>query len=170
MRFPVGLGNLVLAGGILAGLVLVWLAGFAHGSMAGLCFIAAALVLSVAVHCPTHWVVGLLVRIHFTCYSFGGPFPPRPGLKTDYATYLRAKPDGRAWMHASGALMTKLMPFLVLAFYRSTNAPLWAATIVLIIGWVQIATDILFSTKTSDWKKVRREFRVANELAGKKKR
>jgi hypothetical protein len=123
----------------------------------------------VAVHCPTHYVVGWFAHIKFTCYFFGGPFPPRPGLKTDYASYLRAKPAGRAWMHASGALMTKLMPFLVAAFYRQTRAPAWAELIVLLIGWGQIATDIIFSTKTSDWKKVRREFRVANDLAGNKK-
>jgi hypothetical protein len=71
-------------------------------------------------------------------------------------------------MHASGALMTKLMPFLVLAFYRQTNSPPWAAFIVLLIGWGQIGTDIFLSTKTSDWKKVRRELRVAKELSGKK--
>jgi hypothetical protein len=64
--------------------------------------------------------------------------------------------------------MTKLMPFLVAAFYKHSRAPLWAELIVLLIGWGQIATDIILSTKTSDWKKVRREFRVANDLAGKK--
>jgi hypothetical protein len=168
IRFPIDLGNLVLGAGILAGFGLVWLAGFVHGTMAGVCFIAAAVVLSVAIHCPTHWLAGRFVHIQFTSYLFDGPFPPRPGLKTDYASYLRATANGRAWMHASGALMTKLMPFLVLAFYRKTNAPLWAAFIVLIIGWGQIGTDIFLSTKTSDWKKVRRELRVAKELSEKK--
>ena len=44
-----------------------------------------------------------MVGIRWTDYFLGGPPPPRPGLKSDYGTYLRADPDSRAWMHASGA-------------------------------------------------------------------
>ena len=61
---------------------------------------------SVSLHCPAHWLAGRVAGIRFTSYFFGGPFPPRPGLKTDYATYLRADPAARAWMHASGAIVT----------------------------------------------------------------
>lgn len=168
VRFPVGFGNLILLAEIVGGFVLLWFASYVHGIMAGLCFVAAAVVLAIGVHCPAHWVVGRLVHIQFTWYFIGGPFPQRPGLKIDYASYLRAKPEARSWMHASGALATKLMPFLVLALYRWTNAPVWAALVVLLIGWGQILTDVVFSTRTSDWKKVRREVRIANELKAKR--
>ena len=64
-------------------------------------------------------------------------------------------------MHASGALATKLAPFLALAFAPAARAPGWAVAILLGLGIFQIVTDVLFSTKASDWKKVRRELAVA---------
>ena len=72
---------------------------------------------TVSLHSPTHWAVGRAIGIDFTDYFIGGPPPPRPGLKSDYATYLRADPDSRAWMHASGAIMTKVAPLFALAFW-----------------------------------------------------
>jgi hypothetical protein len=96
--------------------------------------------------------VGTIVGIRWTDYFLGGPPPPRPGLKSDYGTYLRADPDSRAWMHASGAIATKLAPFVALAFWRASGAPWWAAAALGGIGMLQIATDIGLSTKSSDWK------------------
>jgi hypothetical protein len=97
----------------------------------------------------------------FLCYFVGDAFPPRPGLKTDYTTYLRASPGQRAWMHASGALATKAAPFAALAFWPSSGAPAWSAWAVLALGVLQIATDVLISRTSSDWKKVLRERRIA---------
>jgi hypothetical protein len=82
-------------------------------------------------------------------------------VKTDYASYLRASPVARAWMHGSGAVATKLAPFLALAFWPATGAPAWAALALAALGIFQIVTDVLLSTKSSDWKKVRRELRAA---------
>ena len=162
MRFPVWLGNGVLLAGTLFGAAAVVVATRAsNATLAGLALIAAAVAWSVSLHCPAHWAVGKLVGIRFTAYTFGGPPPPRPGLKTDYETYLLASPGERAWMHASGALATKVAPFVALAFWPGSDAPAWAAWTVLAIGVLQIVTDILFSTKSSDWKKVRRERAVA---------
>jgi hypothetical protein len=64
-------------------------------------------------------------------------------------------------MHAAGALATKLAPFVALAFWPATEAPAWAAWGLLALGGVQILTDSLFSVRSSDWKKVRRELGVA---------
>jgi len=162
IRFPVWLGNGVLLVGTLFGAAAVVVATRASSAiLAGLALIAAAVAWSVCLHCPAHWAVGKLVGIRFTAYTFGGPPPPRPGLKTDYETYLRASPGERAWMHASGALATKVAPFVALAFWPASDAPTWAAWAVLAIGVLQIATDVLFSTKSSDWKKVKRERAVA---------
>jgi hypothetical protein len=161
-RFPVWLGNLVLAIGVGVGAFAVLIARYASSPLAaGLALVAAAGIWSVAVHSPAHWVVGRALGMRFRCYFFGGPFPPRPGLKTDYASYLRTDARKRAWMHASGALATKVAPFVVLAFWPGSAAPAWAAWLVLAIGIVQILTDIFLSVKSSDWKKVKRELAVA---------
>ena len=161
-RFPVWLGNLVLLVGAMAGAFAI---GIALGSddelPAGLALLFAGAAWSVAFHSPTHWLVGRIVGIRFTAYFFGGPFPPRPGVKTDYASYLRASPVARAWMHGSGAVATKLAPFVALAFWPVTDAPTWAALALVAVGVFQIVTDVLLSTKSSDWKKVRRELRAA---------
>jgi hypothetical protein len=106
-------------------------------------------------------VVGRLLGIRFTSYFASLPPPPLPGLKTDYATYLRASPITRVWMHASGAIATKLAPFLALALAPASGAPRWAIAVLLGLGILQIVTDVVFSTRASDWKKVRRELTVA---------
>ena len=56
-------------------------------------------------HDLAHLVVGRLVGIRFTHWFIDGPTRLQPGLKTDYASYLRTPPHARAWMHASGALI-----------------------------------------------------------------
>jgi hypothetical protein len=174
-RFPVWLGNLVLfsATVVLSALVPVGLAlaeGFdqPRPGWGGLLVLAAAGGLSVSVHAPAHWVAGRLARIQFLCYFLDGPFRIQPGLKVDYTSYLRASPRGRAIMHAAGALATKAAPFAVFAPVYIRHArldyellPSWSLWALLALGVLQIVTDIVWSTKSSDWKKVRRELRIA---------
>jgi hypothetical protein len=156
---------LVLAVGAGAGLAaLIVAANIESPGWAGLLLLGAAGVWSVALHCPTHWPVGWLAGIRFTDMFLGGPPPPRPGVKTDYATYLRAEPAMRAWFHASGAIATKLAPFVALAVWPLTEAPAWAAWGLLGMGVVLVATDLLFSVRSSDWKKFRRERAVARVI------
>src|SRR5918996_1368624 len=97
-----------------------------------------------------------------------GPFRIQPGIKVDYASYLRASPGARAWMHAAGAVASKIAPFAVFAAvdlpHRAANYdlfPPWAMWGVLGFGVLQIVTDVWWSTRKSDWKKVRRELRLA---------
>ena len=69
-------------------------------------------------------------------------------------------------MHASGAIATKLAPFLALIFVADRRrAPAWASPMLLGFGVLLIVTDVFFSTKTSDWKKVRARAR-GGESAG----
>jgi len=75
----------------------------------------------------------------------------------DYDTYLRAGPRSRAWMHASGALVTKVVPFVLLGLVLAGDFPSWAAWLLAAQGVLQIVTDALWSVKLSDWKKFRRE-------------
>jgi hypothetical protein len=161
-RVPVWVGNTVLLLGIIVGGLAVG-AAFAWQTplWEGLALVAAGGIWSLTVHSPTHWVVGRVVGIEWTDYFLGGPPPPRPGLKSDYATYLRAEPDARAWMHASGALATKAAPFVALAFWPASGAPGWSAAVLVGIGLLEVLTDITISTRSSDWKKFRRERAVA---------
>jgi hypothetical protein len=163
-RVPVWVGTVLLGAVIAAGVVAVVLAARWTGTAAGLALLAAAVAWSIGVHSPTHMAFGWFAGIRFTDYFLGGPPPPRPGLKTDYATYLRAEPSMRAWFHASGAIASKIAPFVAVGLAPATNAPAWAVLATAAIGVLQIVTDVLFSTKTSDWKKFRRERAVAKYL------
>jgi hypothetical protein len=163
IRLPVWFGNLVSLVGIAAGAVAAVIAIDADDPVvAGLALVASAGIWTVAVHALAHWLVGRIVGIRFLCYFVGGPLKVTPGVKTDYATYLRTPPGSRAVMHASGAIASKVAPFVSLAIgLVSGNPPSWSLWAVGAIGVVQILTDVLWSTKKSDWKKVRRERAVA---------
>lgn len=165
-RIPVWAGNAILLTGVAVGLAgAIAARSVSSSTLAGLLLIAAGLIWSVSLHSPTHWFVGYLASIRFTDYFLGGPPPPRPGLKSDYATYLRADPASRAWMHASGAIATKLAPFLALVFWPGSGARWWSAVALIAIGLLQIGTDLAFSVKSSDWKKFRRERAIAKARA-----
>ena len=157
LRVPVWAGTLLLVLVVLAGAAAIVLADVWTGTVAGLALLAAALAWSVGLHSPTHQLYAWFVGIRCTDYFLGGPPPPRPGIKTDYATYLRTEPARRAWFHASGAIATKLAPFVVVALSPLTNAPGWAIVAAAALGVLQIVTDVVFSTRSSDWKKFRRE-------------
>ena len=148
----------------LAGIVGVVLAATWTGTWAGLALLAAGAAWSVGWHLPAHALVGWLAGIRYTDAFLGGPPPPRPGIKTDYGSYLRAEPSMRAWFHASGAIASKLAPFVALSLWPATNAPAWSAWALLALGVLQIVTDITLSTKSSDWKKFRRERGVARDI------
>lgn len=174
-RFPVWFGNavLLLGSAVLVALVPVAVAVARDAAeqepvLPGLMLLAAAGGLSVTLHDPAHWAVGRLAGIRFTSYFFDGPLRIQPGIKVDYASYLRASPRARAWMHAAGAVASKIAPFAVFAAayfpHRTANYdlfPPWAMWGMLAIGVIQIVTDLTFSRKKSDWKKVGRELRVA---------
>lgn len=175
-RLPVWLGNaiLLIATAVLVALIPISL-HLARGAIAlpfwsGLLAVAAAGGLSVNLHDLAHWVVGRMVGIRFTAYFLKKPLLT-PGLKIDYASYLRTPPGARAWMHASGAIVSKIAPFAVFAaVYLPHRAagydlfPSWSLWAILAIGVIQIVTDILFSTKKSDWKRFKRERRIARSM------
>jgi len=145
------------------GSVGIWLAGVWTDLWAGLAILGTGVAWSVGWHLPAHAFVGWLAGIRYTDAFLGGPPPPRPGIKTAYATYMRAEPSMRAWFHASGAIATKIAPFAALAFWPSTGAPVWSAWALVALGVLQIVTDLTLSTRSSDWKKFRRERQVARD-------
>jgi hypothetical protein len=161
LRAPVWAGNVVLGAGTGAGILAIALAPRFSGLARSLVFLGGFGALAITTHSLSHWVVGRAMGMRFTHYFLGGPPPPRPGLKIDYSTYLRVPPKRRAVMHASGAVVTKLIPFVLVPVAAAQGQPRWLIGLLVVAGAGQIATDVAFSTKTSDWKKVRRELRAA---------
>jgi len=162
LRLPVWFGNLLLVLAIAAGGVAVGIALSTDSpDLAGWALVFAALDWSASFHTPAHWAVGRAVGMGFLAYYIHDWVPPVPGLKIDYETYLRTPPEARAWMHASGAIASKVGPFLALAFWPASVAPAWAAWAIAGYGALIIATDVFISTRKSDWKRFRREMRIA---------
>jgi len=161
-RFRVWLGNAVLLAGTLVG---AGAAGYAvacdNRTVSGALLVGAGLMLSGTVHDLAHWAWGRAVGIRFIHYFFGGVMRLEPGLKTDYASYLRAPPVSRAMMHASGAIASKIAPVIPLALWPAANAPACAAWSLAGYTALLLVADATYSTKKSDWKRVRRELLVA---------
>ena len=162
LTVPLGVGTAAALVGTVLGLVLVGLAYGTPEPWNGLILLAGTGVLLVTTHCLAHLVVGRLAGIRFTHWFIGTIARPQPGVKTDYATYLTTTARRRAWMHASGALMTKILPFALLPAGSIAGVPGWATVLLVVRGVVSIITDILWSTRVSDWKKFRREMAFAN--------
>jgi len=161
VRFSAMVGVVVLSVGSLVGFFILWIAaGFDH-PLRELAMLVGMGALLVCTHNLAHFVVGTIAGIRFTEWFMDLPRRPQPGLKIDYASYLRAPARSRAWMHASGAIVTKIVPFAVIPYAAAIGSDAWAILVLLALGVVQIVTDLAWSVKASDWKKFRREMRLA---------
>lgn len=161
LTFPVMFGVIALDVALFGGLLLLAIAIGAAHPWRELLVLAGAGALDIATHGLAHLAVGTFGGIGFTDWFVDLPKRPQPGFKIDYASYLRASPRQRAWMHAAGAIATKLTPFLVLAYALAIDTDIWAVLVLLALGIIQILTDVLYSVRASDWKKFRREMRLA---------
>lgn len=160
---PVGIGTAVMVVGTLIGFALVLWAYSLDQPWNGLMLLAGTGVTLLTTHGLAHMVVGSIFGMRFTHWFIGSMTRPQPGVKLDYASYLRTDATKRAWMHASGAVLTKLIPFFALGPSLVMEAPWWTTVLLIIVGVAQLTTDVLWSTKSSDWKKYRREMRIAAE-------
>jgi len=165
LAVPIWLGNVLIIGATLIGLALVGWAYYLDGTGAALVFLLGFGIILVTTHGLTHLLVGTLMGIRFTHWFVGKLVQPQPGVKLDYATYLRVPADSRAWMHASGAIVTKLMPFIFLGAAIAAEVPTWVVWALVVIGLVEIGVDIVWSTKSSDWKKFKREMSFAQSTS-----
>lgn len=154
---PLWIGNLMMGGGLLLGLALIAWAYSLSGAPAAIAFLLGFGAILVTTHGLAHLVTGLVVGIRFTRWFIGTWRRPQPGVKVDYSSYLRAAARSRAIMHASGAVVTKLVPFALIGAALASGAPVWVAWLLVATGVVTIVTDIVWSTRASDWKKYRRE-------------
>lgn len=162
LTVPMALGTTAAVAGTLGGLLLVLLAYSASPVPAGLLLLAGTGITLVTTHGLAHLAVGSLVGMRFSHWFVGSLARPQPGVKVDYATYLATPARARAWMHASGAIVTKAIPFFALGPAIVIGVPGWTTGVLVAVGVGQIATDIIWSTKASDWKRFRRELRHAD--------
>ncbi len=154
---PIRPGTWLAVIGTIAGLAVITAGYYVAEPWNGLLLIGGTGILLVTTHGLGHLVVGKRAGIRFTHWFIGTLLRPQPGVKVDYATYVRTPANQRAWMHASGAIVTKALPFLMLGAAWGMEAPAWAWVALLLIGVVTVITDVVWSTKSSDWKKFRRE-------------
>jgi hypothetical protein len=160
---PLWLGNILAIGTTLIGLGLVGWSYYLEGFGAIVAFLLGFGMVLVATHGLAHLTVGTFMGMRFTHWFVGTPIPPTPGVKLDYGSYLRAPASSRAWMHASGAIVTKVMPFAFIGAALAAGVPTWVPWALLVIGLAQIGTDIVWSTKSSDWAKYKREMALVAE-------
>lgn len=161
---PVGVGTVLMAIATAAGVVLIGLSyEIGDDLMKVLAFLAGLVVLLVTTHGLAHLVVGRIFGIKFTHWFIGTLARPQPGVKIDYDSYLHTPAEHRAWMHASGAIVTKLVPFLLIGAAVAAGMPSWVIWALVGLGVITIITDIFWSTGRSDWKKYRREMQLVQD-------
>ena len=159
---PAWIGTIMMSLATVVGLVFIGVSYNLTHLMAVLVFYVGFGLLLTSSHGLAHLIVGRLFGIRFTSWFIGTIGRPQPGVKVDYASYLKTAPARRAWMHASGAVVTKIVPFALIGAAVAADLPLWAVWVLPAIGVVSIATDVAWSTKKSDWKKFRREMKFAH--------
>ncbi|MGA8039238.1 MAG: hypothetical protein WCA93_03925 [Acidimicrobiia bacterium] len=159
---PLWLGTVLAVGATMIGLTLVAWAYSLDGFAAAAAFLVGFGILLVSTHGLAHLVVGMSMGMRFTHWFIGTIKQPQPGVKLDYATYLRAPARSRAWMHASGAIVTKIMPFALLGAAIAANLDVWVIVLVIVTGVATVVTDVAWSTSASDWKKFKREMSFAH--------
>lgn len=161
IKVPLHLGTALMLLGTAVGLVFIGLAYNLDDLIAALIFLAGTGVLLTTTHGLGHLVVGTVVGIGFTSWFIATPGRPQPGVKVDYESYLNTPARSRAWMHASGAIVTKLVPFLLIPSAVIAGLPGWSVWVLVILAVAMVVTDVAWSTKSSDWKKFKREMRLA---------
>lgn len=149
------------------GLVLVGLAYRLDEPANWIAFLAGTATLLGSTHALAHYVVGRLLGIRFTAFFVKPRGRLQPGgVKVEYESYLAAPARHRAWMHASGALVTKAIPFLLVGAAVAAGLPAWVPWALVALGAGLILSDLTMSTRNSDWKRFRREMAHARRNDG----
>ena len=161
LKIPAGAGTVLMIIGTLVGLFLIGWAYQLSFFRQALALLMGTAILLVTTHGPAHLVVGSAQGMKFTHWFIASLRRPTPGVKVDYGTYLKVPAAKRAWMHASGAITTKLIPFVALGAGWAMKAPGWAMATLGVVAIGQIITDIAWSTKAADWMKFRREMSLS---------
>lgn len=154
---PEPVGSVLASAAAVVGIGAVGTSYYLDPPVNWLMFGGGAVALFASTHGLGHVAVGSAAGMRFSHWFVGSVGRPQPGVKVDYATYLRTPARKRAWMHAAGALVTKVLPFALIPPAVAADLPDWIPWGLGAVGLAQIALDAVWSVKKSDWKKVRRE-------------
>jgi hypothetical protein len=157
IKMPVAVGTTFALLATAAGL---WLIGLSYGGSPltqAILLLVGTGIMMVSTHGLAHLAVGRWQGMRFSHWFVGTIGRPQPGVKVDYASYLRVPPARRAWMHAAGAMTTKFIPLIGLGAGWAMGAAAWVMVLLAVVTVGQIFFDIIWSTKKSDWKKFHRE-------------
>ena len=161
LKLPTWLGTSLAIVATAGGSVLIAWSGGQGEFAQGIGLLVGTVVILTATHSLAHLLVTRVQGMRAICWFVGTVRRPTPGIKIDYATYLRTRATQRAWMHASGAILSKVVPLIGLGVGLVMGAPTWVLVVLGVLGVGQIVTDVLWSTKSSDWKKFKREMALA---------
>lgn len=159
---PLRLGTVLALITLVLGLGGVALMYYVSAPWNWLVFGLALVALLVSSHGLAHIATGKLMGMRFASWFVGSVQRPQPGVKIDYASYLLAPARSRAWMHASGAIVGKILPIALIPATIAADLPAWVTWALAIFALAQIMTDVLWSTKSSDWKRFLREMSHAD--------
>lgn len=157
LTVPEPVGSILASAAALVGLGAVGAAYYLSRPADWLVFAGGTVALFASTHGLAHRAVGAAAGMRFTHWFVGSAGRPQPGVKVDYASYLATPARRRAWMHASGAIATKLLPFALIPAAVAADLPAWLGWGLGVLGVGQIGVDLAWSVKKSDWKKFRRE-------------
>jgi hypothetical protein len=158
LKIPLVVGTGIAIAGTTVGLILVALAYSAAEPLNGIFILGGMGTLFVTLHSLAHLIVGRLAGIRFTHWFIGSIGRPQPGVKIDYESYLATPATARAWMHAAGAITTKIVPFALVPAGLIAGVPAWAVYGMVGFGIFGLITDLLWSGKHGDWKRFKREW------------
>ncbi|MBX6770941.1 MAG: hypothetical protein IRY83_04395 [Chloroflexi bacterium] len=164
LRCPLAVGLGLLSLGALVGLGLVLIGFRSIGRRKDLALLLGSGLLIVSTHDLAHVAVGWALGVRFVGVFLGGKGLIEPGLKIDYTSYLQTSPRRRAWMHAAGAIVTKLVSVLAVAAAVRARASALTIRLLAVAAGAGFLTDLFFSTRYSDWRRFRREMRIARAL------
>ena len=121
------------------------------------------------IHDLTHHLVGSLVGIKFQYYFLGRSairklrLPlisrimeqiPVLVLKVDRTSFAKASPKARKWMHASGALASMILPWVIVPSSFSIG-PVWVGALFTLLVLSNDLFTLYFSPKTGDLHRAR---------------
>jgi hypothetical protein len=155
--------------GALAGVLALALA-VPPGVPFALYVVAAQLLSTYLVHCPTHYLVGRVVGVRFRAMRLGRTtlaksLPKRAArfakllpiltLSTDRASLTGGSRRGLALMYASGTVASTSIAFVVAAA-AATRQSLGYAWVSWVVAVLYLTFDLIFSPRTGDLMRARR--------------
>lgn len=153
VTMPITFGHLVTLTLIGVAILLTWRGITNPDLLGGLALFVAGSLLATAPHPLTHYAAGRLVGIDFLFYFLNGAIDVEPSIKTDYATYVRASPRERAFMHLAAPVVSVLLTLGIFGIALAAGVSTLPMLLVTgLAGFVLLIESLPFlGVATGDW-------------------